>query len=233
MERRGCIRQSSLKFNSTEEEILDKTKTFTISKHTVMQAFRLVKANAGAAGIDQQSLVSFEENVKDNLYKIWNRMSSGTYFPPLVKAVPIPKKSGGTRLLGIPTIADRIAQMVVKLIFEPYVEPYFYPDSYAYRPNKSALDALSVTRKRCWRYEWILEYDIEGLFDNIDHNLLMRAVNKHTDCKWVKLYIARWLKTPMQLSDGSLQAKTKVSCKVVSSVLSSATCFYTMCLMTG
>jgi RNA-directed DNA polymerase len=174
-----------------------------------MQAFKLIKANAGGAGVDEQSLAAFEENLKNNLYKIWNRMSSGTYFPPPVKAVPIPKKSGGVRILGVPTVADRIAQMVVKLTFEPCIEPLFHEDSYAYRPNKSALDALSVTRQRCWRYEWVLEYDIIGLFDNLDHDLMMKAVKKHTRCKWVILYIERWLKTPMQLSDGILQVKTK------------------------
>lgn len=124
-------------------------------------------------------------------------MSSGSYFPPAVKAVPIPKKSGGERILGIPTVADRIAQMVVKLVFEPCVEPRFHPDSYGYRPNKSALDAVGITRQRCWQYDWLLEYDIRGLFDNIDHQLLMKAVKKHTDNKWVLLYIERWLVTPM------------------------------------
>lgn len=174
-----------------------------------MQAFKLIKANKGAAGIDEQSITDFEINLKDNLYKLWNRLSSGSYFPPPVKAVPIPKKSGGERILGIPTVADRIAQMVVKIIFEPNVEPYFLPDSYGYRPNKSALDAVGITRQRCWRYDWVLEFDIKGLFDNLDHDLLMKAVRKHTDNKWVILYIERWIKTPMQSPDGSLQAKTK------------------------
>src|SRR5690606_11948562 len=166
-------RWSKEKSNLYKEEILNKTKPFTISKNLVMQAFKLVKANAGAAGVDRQSIADFERELKDNLYKIWNRMSSGTYFPPPVKAVPIPKKSGGERILGVPTVSDRIAQMVVKLIFEPCVEPYFSPDSYGYRPNKSALDAIGVTRQRCWHYDWVLEYDIKGLFDNLDHQLLM------------------------------------------------------------
>jgi RNA-directed DNA polymerase len=185
------------------------TKPFTISKHLVMQAFKLVKDNAGSAGVDQQSLADFEKNLKGNLYKIWNRMSSGTYFPPPVKAVPIPKKSGGERILGVPTVADRIAQMVVKLIFEPCVESYFLPDSYGYRPNKSALDAVGITRQRCWQYDWLLEYDIRGLFDNLDHQLLMKAVKKHTDNKWIMLYIERWLKAPMQMPDGSLKERTR------------------------
>jgi len=130
-----------------------------------MRAFELVKANAGAAGVDKQSLSDFERNLADNLYKLWNRLSSGSYFPPPVKAVAIPKKAGGERLLGIPTVSDRIAQMVVKLEFEPQVEPHFLSDSYGYRPNKSALDAVGVTRERCWRYDWVLEFDIKGLFD--------------------------------------------------------------------
>lgn len=187
-----------------------------------MQAFKLVKENNGAAGVDRQSIVEFEENLKDNLYKIWNRMSSGTYFPPPVKAVPIPKKSGGERILGVPSVTDRVAQMVVKLIFEPCVEPRFLPDSYGYRPKKSALDAVGVTRTRCWKYDWVVEFDIKGLFDNIDHDLLMKAVRKHTENKLVLLYIERWLKTPMQLSDGSLQEKTKgvMQGGVISPVLS-------------
>jgi RNA-directed DNA polymerase len=188
--------------------MLEKTKPFTIPKKLFVQAYKLVKANAGAAGIDEQSLEDFDKNLKDNLYKLWNRLSSGCYFPPPVKAVPIPKKLGGERILGVPTVADRIAQMVVKLVFEPCVEPYFLPDSYGYRPNKSALDAIGVTRKRCWYYNWLLEYDIKGLFDNLDHQLLMKAVRKHTDNKWVLLYIQRWLVTPMQMPDGTLQEKT-------------------------
>lgn len=187
-----------------------------------MQAFKYIKANAGAAGVDQQTLADFEKNLKGNLYKLWNRLSSGSYFPPPVKAIPIPKKSGGERILGVPTISDRIAQMVVKLMFEPCVEPYFLPDSYGYRPNKSALDAVGVTRKRCWDYDWLIEYDICGLFDNLDHQLLMKAVKKHTDNKWIILYIERWLTTPMQLPDGNLQKKTKgvMQGGVISPVLS-------------
>ena len=136
-------------------------------------------------------------------------MSSGSYFPPPVKAVEIPKKSGGTRILGVPTVADRVAQMVVKLYFEPNVEPYFHEDSYGYRPGKSAIDALAITRKRCWKYDWVLEFDIRGLFDNIDHELLMKAVRKHTDNPWVILYIKRWLKAPFQMPDGTVQERTK------------------------
>jgi len=201
---------------------LEKTKPFNIPKKLFVQAFKLVKKNAGAAGVDRESIEDFERNLKDNLYKLWNRMSSGSYIPPAVKAVPIPKKSWGERILGVPTVGDRIAQMVVKLTFEPCVEPHFLPDSYGYRPNKSALDAVGVTRQRCWQYNWLLEYDIRGLFDNLDHHLLMKAVKKHTDNKWVILYIERWLRTPMQLPDGSLQEKTRgvMQGGVISPVLS-------------
>lgn len=201
---------------------MSKTKPFIISKQLVMKAHQLVKENKGSAGIDQQSLANFDQNLKDNLYKLWNRMSSGTYFPPPVKAVAIPKKSGGERILGIPTVSDRIAQMVVKLTFEPLVEPTFHKDSYGYRPNKSALDAVEITRQRCWRYDWVVEFDIKGLFDNIDHDLLMKAVRKHTDNKWVILYIERWLKAPMQMPDGTLVERSKGTPQggVISPVLS-------------
>lgn len=192
----------------TQEDTLEKTKPFNIPKQLFVQAYELVKANAGAAGVDQQSLEDFARNLKDNLYKLWNRMSSGCYFPPPVKAIPIPKKSGGERILGVPTVGDRICQMVVKLVFEPEVEKHFLPDSYGYRPNKSALDAIAVTRQRCWRYDWVLEFDIKGLFDNISWKLLMKAVNKHTQNKWVVLYTERWLKAPMQMPDGKIINRT-------------------------
>jgi RNA-directed DNA polymerase len=175
----------------------------------VVEAYKLVKSKAGSAGVDQQTISDFDKDLKDNLYKIWNRLSSGSYFPPSVKAVHIPKKQGGLRILGIPTVSDRIAQMVIKLVLEPTIDSYFYPDSYGYRPKKSALDAVGVTRQRCWQYNWCLEFDIKGLFDNIDHDLLLKAVRKHTDNKWVILYIERWLKSPIQLEDGSLVERTK------------------------
>jgi RNA-directed DNA polymerase len=187
---------------SNWEELMNKTKPYTISKKVVYEAYLRVKANKGSAGIDDESIEEFEINLKDNLYKLWNRMSSGSYFPPSVKALEIPKKTGGTRTLGIPTVADRIAQMTVKLYFEPMVEPYFHEDSYGYRPGKSAIQAIEITRKRCWRYNWVLEFDIKGLFDNIDHDLLMKAVEKHTSVEWVKLYIKRWLRAPFQTKDG-------------------------------
>lgn len=188
---------------------MDKTKSYDISKHVVVEAFQRVKANKGAAGIDDESLEAFEANLKNNLYKIWNRMSSGSYFPPAVKAVEIPKKGGGKRILGVPTVADRVAQMVAKIYFEPTVEPYFHPDSYGYRPGKSAVDAIAITRQRCWRNDWVFEFDIKGLFDNIDHQLLMKAVRKHTDNPWVILYIQRWLKASFQIPDGTIKERTK------------------------
>ena len=186
---------------------MEKTKSFEISKQVVWKAYQRVKANKRAAGIDKESIMDFEQKLKDNLYKLWNRMSSGSYFPPPVKAVEIPKKNGGLRVLGIPTVADRIAQMTVKMYFEPTVEPFFYPDSYGYRPGKSALEAIRITRRRCWKYHWIIEYDIKGLFDSIDHELLMRAVRKHTDCKWIILYMERWLKAPFKDKDGLIERK--------------------------
>jgi len=187
---------------------LERAKPFKISKKAVWEAWKRVKANHGAAGVDEESISDFEKELKGNLYKIWNRMSSGCYFPPAVRTVGIPKKNGGERLLGIPTVADRVAQMVAKMYLEPVLEPYFHEDSYGYRPGKSAIQAVEATRKRCWRYDWVLEFDIKGLFDNIDHDLLMRAVRKHTDCKWVLLYIERWLKAPFQ-KEGILVERTK------------------------
>lgn len=152
-------------------------KPFSISKELVWEAYKQVKNNKGAAGIDQESIDQFEVNLKDNLYKIWNRMASGSYFPPPVKAVSIPKKSGGTRTLGVPTVSDRIAQAVAKSVLEPVLEKIFHENSYGYRPGKSAHDAIEVTRKRCWQYPWVVEFDIKGLFDNIDHQLLMNIMD--------------------------------------------------------
>lgn len=179
------------------------TKPFTIDKWSVYEAYKAVKANAGSAGVDQQSLDAFEVDLKGNLYKIWNRMSSGCYFPDPVKAVAIPKKNGGERILGVPTVADRVAQTVVKQVIEPAIEAKFLPDSYGYRPGKSALDAVGITRERCWRYDWVLEFDIKGLFDHIDHTLLLRALKKHVQCEWAMLYIGRWLTAPLQYADGT------------------------------
>lgn len=197
--------------NQQWEEPLDKTKPFSISKHVVWEAYLRVKANKGAAGVDEQSLADFEEDLKNNLYKIWNRMSSGTYFPPPVRTVSIPKANGSQRKLGIPTVGDRVAQMVVKLYLEPEVEPCFHSDSYGYRPGKSALDAVATARHRCWRYDWCIDLDIKGFFDNLDHSLIMRAVKKHTNVAWVLLYIERWLTAPVQLEDGTLVGRDRGS----------------------
>lgn len=181
---------------------MKESKPFKISKHVVLTAFKRVKANRGSAGIDGQDIKEFEKKLKGNLYKIWNRMSSGSYFPPPVKLVEIPKKTGGKRGLGIPTVEDRVAQMVVKMYLEPKVEPIFHKDSYGYRPNKSAIDAVGQARRMCWKYDFVIEFDIKGLFDNIDHELLMRAVRKHIKEPWIRMYIERWLKAPFIDSEG-------------------------------
>ena len=187
---------------------MTETKPFSISKALVWEAWQRVKANQGAAGIDGQTIKEFESDLKKNLYRIWNRMSSGSYFPPAVKAVPIPKKSGGERVLGVPTVGDRIAQTAVTLLLEPELESVFHEDSYGYRRGKSAHDALAVTRKRCWERDWVLEYDIRGLFDNIDHELLLRALRKHCDERWVLLLVERWLTAPMRGRDGIEHPRT-------------------------
>ena len=188
---------------------MNQAKPFSISKKIVWEAYERVKANQGAAGVDSESIEGFEQDLKNNLYKIWNRMSSGTYFPPPVRTVAIPKKDGGERRLGIPTVSDRIAQTVAKLYLEPLVEPSFHPDSYGYRPRKSALDAVGTTWQRCWRYAWVIDLDIRGFFDNLDHELVLRAVRKYTQCPWILLYLKRWLEAPAQLEDGTLVPRTK------------------------
>jgi RNA-directed DNA polymerase len=191
---------------------MEQGKSYAISKQVVWEAYKRIKANRGAAGVDRQSLEDFDKDLKGNLYKIWNRMSSGSYFPPPVRLVEIPKDQGrGVRPLGIPTVADRVAQMVVKMYFEPLVEPHFHPDSYGYRPGKSALDAVGTARRRCWRQDWVIDLDIKGFFDNLDHDLLMRAVRHHTDLPWVILYVQRWLIAPVQHLDGRLEERTKGS----------------------
>jgi len=188
---------------------MSEAKPFSISKQEVWEAYQKVKANHGAAGVDGQSIAEFETRVQDNLYRLWNRMSSGSYFPPPVRTVTIPKANGGERKLGIPTVSDRIAQMVVKSRLEPVVDPLFHPDSYGYRPGKSALEAVGQTRQRCWKLDWVIDLDIKGFFDNIDHDLLMRAVKKHAKDTWVVLYIERWLKAPAQEEDGHMTERGK------------------------
>ncbi len=188
---------------------MSEAKPFCISKKEVWEAYKRVKANKGAAGVDDQSIEDFEKKLKKNLYKIWNRMSSGSYFPPPVRTVKIPKKNGGKRKLGIPTVADRIAQQVVKARLEPEVEPLFHADSYGYRPGKSALDAVGQARERCWRYDWVLDLDIRSFFDSLSQDLLLRAVKKHAKERWIVLYIERWLKAPVQEEDGRLVPREK------------------------
>ena len=189
---------------------MDKAKPFAILKREVWLAFKKVKANQGAAGVDGQSIVDFEADLSNNLYKLWNRMSSGSYVPPPVRRVDIPKGDSKTetRPLGVPTVADRIAQEVVKRYLEPVLEPIFHKDSYGYRPGRSAVEAVRMARQRCWRYDWVLDVDVRSYFDSIDWELLLKAVRKHTDCRWVLLYIERWLKAPVQLEDGSVVPRT-------------------------
>src|SRR3954464_6733649 len=184
-------------------------KSYDIPKTLIWEAWLHVKANQGAAGIDAETIERFETKLAANLYKLWNRMASGSYFPPPVKAVPIPKKSGGVRILGVPTVADRVAQTVVKLVLEPVLEPLFHRDSFGYRPGRSALDAVALVRRHSWEYDWVVEYDIRGLFDNIDHELLLKAVRRHCQAPWVLLYIERWLTAPITAEGGMLRARTR------------------------
>jgi len=184
-------------------------KSFDISKWMVWKAYEKVKANQGAAGVDEESISDFEVDLKDNLYKLWNRMSSGSYFPSPVRAVEIPKKAGGVRTLGVPTGADRVAQTVVAMYLEPEVEPLFHPDSYGYRPARSALDAVASCRLRCQKLDWVIDLDIRAFFDSLDHDLVLRAVSKHTELSWVLLYVKRWLEAPLQHADGTISARDR------------------------
>jgi RNA-directed DNA polymerase len=174
----------------------------------VWEAYKRVRANRGAAGVDRCSVEEFEKDLKKNLYKIWNRMSSGTYFPPAVKAVEIPKP-GGTRMLGVPTVADRVAQTVVALSLEARTEAIFHEDSYGYRPKRSALQAVARCRQRCWQRDWVLDLDVQAFFDSVDHALLLKAVAANTDHRWVLLYVRRWLVAPLQLPDGTLRERDR------------------------
>lgn len=184
-------------------------KSFAIPKQLVWEAYLKVKANKGAAGIDGQSLADFAQDEKKNLYKIWNRMSSGSYFPPPVRAVQIPKAGGGVRVLGVPTVADRIAQTAVAMVLEPMVEPVFHPDSYGYRQGRSALDAVGTCQNRCWGQPWVIDLDIQAFFDTVPHEPILAAVRKHTTLAWVLLYVQRWLTAPIQQPDGSLRARDR------------------------
>jgi RNA-directed DNA polymerase len=185
-------------------------KSFAIPKQLVWEAWRQVKANKGAPGVDEQDLDAFEKDLEDNLYKVWNRMSSGTWFPPPVRAVEISKPhGGGTRMLGVPTIADRVAQTTVAMFLEPLVEPRFHHDSYGYRPGRSAHDALAVCRERCWKYDWAIDLDVQKFFDEVPWDLIVKAVQAVTDCRWVLLYVKRWLEAPLQHPNGTLEQRTR------------------------
>ena len=188
---------------------MNKVKSFDIPKQLVWEVYQRVVKNRGAAGVDDVSIKMFHAEHKQKLYKLWNRMSSGSYLPPPVKTVLIPKKLGGERPLGIPTVADRIAQTVVKLFLEPLIEPQFDDDSYGYRSKKSALDAVAQARQRCWKNQWVIDLDIQRFFDNIDHELVMRAVEKHTSCRWVILYVKRWLQGDIHQPDGTVVKRVK------------------------
>jgi RNA-directed DNA polymerase len=213
VERRGRLTRNVGSFNrgrwSWEEAKMSmpqpKDKPFAIPKSMVWEAYRRVAANKGAPGVDGQALDEFEADLRDNLYRIWNRMSSGSYFPPPVRAVEIPKPhGGGVRVLGVPTISDRIAQTVAAMQLEPVVEPRFHRDSYGYRPNKSALEAVGTCRRRCWEFDWIIDLDVQKFFDTVPWDLVVRAVEAVTDCRWVLLYVKRWLAAPLQRPDGTL-----------------------------
>ncbi len=187
-----------------------KVKSFDISKRLVFEAWEKVRANGGAPGVDGVSIDRFEERERDNLYKLWNRMASGSYFPGPVRAAEIPKDHGaGVRVLGVPNTVDRISQTAAAMLLEEKLEPIFHPDSYGYRPGRSALDAVATARKRCWSKNWILDLDVRAFFDSVPHDLLLKAVAHHTDERWVLLYIERWLTAPMQMSDGTLVAREK------------------------
>jgi group II intron reverse transcriptase/maturase len=181
-----------------------KAKPFDISKWEVQRAWEKVRANKGAPGVDEVSLRDFAGRLEGNLYKIWNRMSSGTYFPPPVKAVEIPKADGGTRMLGVPTVADRVAQTVVAARIEAVVEPVFHPDSYGYRPRRSALDAVGRCRERCWEHDWVIDLDVSKFFDSVPWDKILRAVERHVTLPWVLLCVRRWLAAPVMMPDGTL-----------------------------
>ena len=191
-------------------ELKSPGKPFEISKWAVQEAWEKVKANKGAPGVDEVSIGAFEADLQNNLYKVWNRMSSGSYFPPPVRAVEIPKPhGGGTRMLGVPTIADRVAQTVVAEELKSRVEAIFHDDSYGYRPGRSALDAVGACRQRCWKADWVIDLDIQKFFDSVSWELMLKAVGANTDLPWVMLYVRRWLQAPVQLPDGTLQQRDR------------------------
>src|ERR1035438_1076101 len=207
----GCQRKSNLKQPLKKNGMITNeiTKSLPVNKRMVWEAYKLVKSNRGSAGVDGETIEKFDENLSKNLYKIWNRMSSGSYFPPSVRTVFIPKKQGGTRPLGIPTVSDRIAQTVVKQYLEKSVDAKFHGSSFGYRPGKSAHDAVKQCEQNCWKYDWVIDLDIKGFFDNLNHELLLTLVKKHTSEKWVLMYIQRWLKAGVEQQNGSIQARQK------------------------
>ena len=208
-EQRDPTLQPKMVANQGWEEPLSEVKPFKIPKRLVWEAYQRVRTNRGAAGVDGVSLSAFDKDLKGNLYKVWNRMSSGSYHPAPVRLVEIPKEDGSMRPLGIPTIADRVAQTVVKMVLEPEVEKVFHPDSYGYRPGRSALDAVAVARRRCWEFDWVIDLDIRAFFDSMPHDLVERAVAHHTDLAWVRLYVGRWLRAAVVRPDGTREERTQ------------------------
>lgn len=206
---KGSDSRAAARRQPNGEERRANAKAFDIPKQLVWEAYRRVKANRGAAGVDGESLRQFEADRRNQLYKIWNRLSSGSYFPPPVRLVEIEKTGGGIRPLGIPTVADRVAQAVVRLVLEPGVDAQFHDDSFGYRRGRSAHQAIARARERCWVYDWVVDLDIKGFFDNLPHELVERAVARHTSLSWVRLYIARWLRAPVQRPDGTIEQRTK------------------------
>ncbi len=182
-------------------------KPFEIPKQIIWEAWKRVAANKGAPGVDKESIDVYRNRLRRNLYTLWNRMSSGSYLPQPVRQVLIPKGDGQSRPLGIPTVNDRVAQMAVKMILEPRLESIFHSSSFGYRPGRNAHQAVSQTRRNCWRYDWVLDMDMKAFFDTIDHDLMMRAVEKHVSEKWIRLYIRRWLESPVELADGEQQER--------------------------
>jgi group II intron reverse transcriptase/maturase len=200
----GLLRVTTVQQDDPRPE----AKPFNIPKRLVFEAWKRVAANKGAPGVDRESIQVYENQLGQNLYNLWNRMSSGSYFPKPVRQVLIPKEDGQTRPLGIPTVNDRVAQMVVKMILEPRLEPVFHLSSFGYRPGRNAHQAVGQARNNCWRYDWVLDMDMKAFFDTIDHDLMMRAIEKHAPERWIRLYIRRWLKSPVELAEGGLQERS-------------------------